>query len=35
MRSSARLYRADFNQVGAAGDPFAPSRFFRRWYRRR
>jgi 5-methylthioadenosine/S-adenosylhomocysteine deaminase len=28
-----RLYRANFNQIGPAGDPFAPRRFYLRWYR--
>jgi 5-methylthioadenosine/S-adenosylhomocysteine deaminase len=27
-----RLYRANFNAIGPGGDPFAPSRFARRWY---
>jgi len=29
-----RLYRANFNFIGRAGDPFAAKRFFGRWYRR-
>lgn len=29
------LYRANRNQVGQTGNPFAPRRLFNRWYRRR
>src|SRR5262245_8700826 len=28
-----RLYRAKVNQVGPAGDPFEPNRFYLRWFR--
>jgi hypothetical protein len=33
-RPPYRLYRANFNFIGRAGDPFAAKRFFNRWYRR-